>query len=221
MRSRPLLACHPRQRPRNRSFPNRCPPRRRRCHCHWRGRRRSSRKNRKRTRTACCKRPARAQAPAGAHGPRRAETSEPVPQPVDWIAPAPEPVHETPAWPKRVERPKSAPVKFLVEPEQAPSPAVERQIDRAVAAALARRQAPLLHWLVAGLSFVCLVESLIIGGLLASRATTASASGPGRTPVAPAAQATTPVSPPATAPVASAATPRPRPPRPHRPEVAM
>ena len=144
----------------------------------------------------------------------RPPTSEPVLQPVDRIAPAPEPVRETPAWPKRVERPKSAPVKFVVEPEPAPNSTVERQIDRAVAAALARRQAPLLHWLVAGLSFVCLVESLIIGGLLASRATTASATAPGRTPVAAAAQVippvTTPVAPPAAAPVASAETPPPR-----------
>jgi hypothetical protein len=128
---------------------------------------------------------------------------------VDRIAPAPAPEHvrETPAWPKRVERPKSAPVKFLVETEPAPNPTVETQIDRAVAAALARRQAPLLHWLVAGLSFVCLVESLIIGGLLASRATTASASAPGRTPVAAAVAATTPVAPPVTPSVDSRATP--------------
>ena len=186
------------------------------------GRRRSSRKNRKKKsqnrllQLACSGSSTRRR-----HGPRRARRARRASQCRNpWIGSRPFPSLSAKrhAWPKRVERPKSAPVKFLVEPEPAPSPTVEKQIDRAVAAALARRQAPLLHWLVAGLSFVCLVESLIIGGLLASRATTASASAPGRTPVAPAAQATTPVVPPATAPVASAATPRPAPAPPAPPQ---
>jgi hypothetical protein len=131
----------------------------------------------------------------------RPAISEPLLQPVERIAPAPEPVREPPAWPKPVERPKSEPVRFLIEPEPALEPEIERTIDRVVApVAMPRRQPSLAQWLVAGLSFLCLVESLIIAGLLASRAVTTTTTATGRAPAA----ATAPVAtPPAAAPVAA------------------
>jgi hypothetical protein len=93
--------------------------------------------------------------------PQVARQPEPAPE-------VPEPVREAPRWPKPVEPPKPQQIRFRIEPEETrpaePSMPVARE-------QVARRQTPVAHWLVAGLTLVCLVESLIIAGLLASRAT--------------------------------------------------
>ena len=94
---------------------------------------------------------------------------------------APAPPSDTPVWLKPTERRKSEPVRFQIEPSAEPE--VERAVvgrDAAPAARL-RPRAPVAHYLVAGLAFVCLVESLIIAGLLASRGAAAAAAGTART----------------------------------------
>ena len=87
---------------------------------------------------------------------------------------APAPPSDTPLWLKPTERRKSEPVRFQIEPLAAPE--VERAVvgRDAPPATQPRLRPARAHYLVAGLAFVCLVESLIIAGLLASRGETAA-----------------------------------------------
>ena len=154
---------------RNRSLPNRCPPRppprpRRRRSAGAAFQPEPSDAFRRRTRTASLPQPARAQARAGVTACRRRARHVPTierasAQPVDRHERR-RLLHETPVMAEAGRASEVGAGQFLVEPEPAPSPTVERQIDRAVAAAPASSSGPSPHWLVAGLSFVCLVESL-------------------------------------------------------------
>jgi hypothetical protein len=83
-------------------------------------------------------------------------------------------------WLKPVERPRSRPARFVVvEPEPAPSSeAADPASHEAAEPDPAPRQTPVANWLVAGLALLCLVESLIIAGLLASRVSVAAATQP-------------------------------------------
>ena len=163
--------------------------------------------------------------PPGASPTPRPQVREPMLQPIESLARQPEPApqapgpaYEAPASPKPAERPRPEPVRFRFDPElERPAEVVQPSVRDPVRS---RRQLPVANWLVVGLAFVCILESLIIAGLLASRATVTVAA-PGRsesatttaaaseepraTPAAPAVrppapQATAPVPPPSSAP---------------------
>ena len=153
-------------------------------------------------------------------------------QPIESLARQPEPApqapgaaYEAPASPKPAERPRPEPVRFRFDPElERPAEVVQPSVREPVPS---RRQLPVANWLVVGLAFVCILESLIIAGLLASRATVTVAA-PGRSESAtttaaasekpratPAAPAVTPPAPQVTAqvpPPSSAPKPAPTPP---------
>jgi hypothetical protein len=77
-----------------------------------------------------------------------------------------------PVWTKPVERQKSEPVRFRIEPSVEPDVArvpIQHVQHEVAPATSAGAQRSIAHYLVAGLAFVCLVESFVIAGLLASR----------------------------------------------------
>jgi hypothetical protein len=140
---------------------------------------------------------------------------EPMLHPVEPGARSPQPVHspeparEAPFWPKPVEKPRSEPVRFLVEPEPArPADVADLPLRERPQAVAAGRKAPVVNWLVAALAFICLAESLIIAGLLASRATVTAATDP---PAAPSTATSAPAPTPPPAPAAEPPAPRPAP----------
>jgi hypothetical protein len=127
--------------------------------------------------------------------PQVARQPEPLPQVLRQPEPvrqAPEPAGEAQVRLKPTERKRSEPVRFLVEPEPArPFEAAEPAPREPAKATPVPRQTPFVNRLVAGLTVVCLVESLIIAGLLASRASVTAAA----TPTRPEASAATPAAP--------------------------
>jgi hypothetical protein len=131
-----------------------------------------------------------------------------------------EAVRKAQQWHKSADRPNALaePLRLRLERETIPAAAIEAPV-------LPRQTLPIGRWFVAALAFVCLVESMIIAGLLASRGQTTSAATVDQAPAAaerssaPSAPAPAPSSQRA-APQRTAVTPTSRPPTPSQPPAA-
>ena len=144
-------------------------------------------------------------------------TGEPVRPVVEPVRGDVEPVRQAREWIKPVKRPqaKNESLQLRIDSRPAPDPNVvqESEAPAPVAPEVARHHGlPIARWLVAGVMLVCLIASMIIAGLLASRDRITRA-----TTIEPKATvATVPAAPPASAPGAQRAPGEPaaRPPAP-------